>query len=95
MALTSTQIAQCLEIVGTSDRQNIQYRLGYLDAATETLLTADLATWQTTRNTVNTKVKGGVDGVDYDPMRLQAQIRGRVRLWLGYDTMNGTRTVRG
>lgn len=95
MALTTTQIAQCLEIVGTTDRQNVSYRLGYLDAATETLLTTDLATWQTIKNTVNTKVKGGDDGIDYDPMRLQAVIRRRVKLWLGYPTTNGARTVRG
>lgn len=81
MALTAEQKATLAEIARES-YLIVDTQASGLNAATETLLAADVARWDTLRSK-HLKIQGGRDGVDLDPDREREVIRRRVRKNLG------------
>lgn len=54
-----------------------------VDSDTETLIKADIVTWNLNRDKVKVEMKGGSDGIDFRVVRLLNTIRMRVRKLLG------------
>jgi hypothetical protein len=89
MALTDAEIATVAEIIQEL-HHSAQVIVDYNDltAAQETVLRGDLTLWNTLRDK-HTKLKGGKDGVDYNPARSRAAIKERVLVMLGLPSYPG------
>jgi hypothetical protein len=82
MALDAAQKTLTAEIVRESYAA-VESKASSLNAAQESLLSDDLDVWEAIRNS-HVKVKGGTDGVDFDPERKRAAIFYRLRNMLGF-----------
>lgn len=83
MALSSDQLVALSEITRES-YDTVESAASDLNTAQESVLSDDLDTWESIRDS-HVKLAGGGDGVDFDDERKRAAIYYRVRNMLGLE----------
>lgn len=89
MALTATQLDSVSEITGAS-YEDVEEAALEINAATETAIIADIATWNENRNAVDFEMAGGSDGVKLKAQTLLDAITERTRRRLGFTSIRST-----
>jgi hypothetical protein len=89
MALTTAQVESVREMVGGETFTTIQTLCGDLNSAQETAMIADITLWESKKNKVALRMKGGRDGIDLENERLLKAVQRRVRLRLNLPISSG------